>query len=104
MSEFELDGLLSDAVADYRAQTAAQVRPPGVAATRASAQHRHRVHMIAGSALVAAALIVPVAAYAAIGHAHRGLTPAAGLSSPTPTGSTWPSRSGPAGASQSGSA
>ena len=78
MSEFDLDELLAGAVDDYRTETLGRITPAGTSAAHATATHRKRVHAIAMSVLVAALVVAPVSAYAAIDHDHNGPPSTAG--------------------------
>ncbi|HEY1488590.1 MAG TPA: hypothetical protein VGF84_20940 [Micromonosporaceae bacterium] len=93
MSEFDLDELLAGAVDDYRTETLGRITPAGTSAAHATATHRKRVHAIAMSVLVAALVVAPVSAYAAIDHDHNGppSTAASTKSSPPPTPTSSPS-------------
>ena len=93
MSEFDLDELLAGAVDDYRTETLSRITPAGTSAAHATATHRKRVHAIAMSVLVAALVVAPVSAYAAIDHDHNGPPSVATStkSSPAPTTSAAPS-------------
>jgi hypothetical protein len=70
MADFD-ERLVAGVFADFREEVATYVKPAGIAAARETVHHRHRVRMIAATALAALVVAAPVVAYAASsGHSH----------------------------------
>jgi hypothetical protein len=95
MSDFDLDNLLTGAVADYHEHTLPQIKPAGTAVARATATHRRKVRTAALSMAALVLVATPIAGYAATQHNHNGPPTGVGSSataspeaSPSPVPST----------------
>jgi hypothetical protein len=92
MSDFESEAMLQGMFATLRYESAADVRPAGMDAVRATVRRRRRVRVATLSALVVVLAATPVAAaYAASNHGHGQANPAAsGSTAQSPSPSTSP--------------
>ncbi|WP_157546238.1 hypothetical protein [Hamadaea tsunoensis] len=102
MDEFEQDALVSGAFAEFGAAVAPSVRPAGTLAVRGEVQHRRKVRATALGVVIALAIAVPVAAYAALGRGSQAPPIPAATGSPSPVAS--PAASAPASSTDPGAA
>jgi hypothetical protein len=91
MSDFESEAMLQGMFATLRYESAADVRPAGMDAVRATVRHRRRVRVATLSALVVVLAATPVAAAYATSNGHGQANPAAsGSTAQSPSTSTSP--------------
>ena len=97
MSDHEIEDVLIGALDDFRAQALPRVKPAGARAAVATVRHRRQVRAALLAAVVAVAVVIPIAGFA--GLRHNGGTPPA-----DPTLPVSPSASAPQSPSPSATA
>src|SRR4051812_2985020 len=93
MSDHELEDVLIGALDDFRAQALPLVKPAGARAAVTTVRHRRQVRAALVAAIVAVAVVVPIAGFA--GLRHNGGTPPADPTLPASPSATVPGSPSP---------